>query len=556
MTASPSMPSAIVQAPLYDLAALNSVKKLGNLITALRDDVFREGMDFGKIPGTGEKPTLLLPGMEKLMRALNVVPNFIERHVIRDYDRPLFHYEYECQLVDIETGKMIPGGLGIGLCTSMESAFRWRQSERVCPNCGKPAIIKGKAEYGGGWVCFDKKGGCKSKFSDNDPAIIDQKVGRVENPDIFDQVNSIMKRGKKRALADAIKGAANVSEMFTVDLEDFYDIEQPLVVEGRATEVKTTPITVAVKAVEEAPKLVEEAAPAPTFDKNKWDAVSAKAWYDARIGHADFNEPTKDDIFNALHIKVKLSEFKDGGWDAADAALKAYFGTPVDQRYAPVRDADVRLGTKGAKLAANVQVEVPDPVVEGAFTYRPATAEDIIEFIEDNNISDEVVDAMIEDNIQDLAGDPNIKFAENLVQHGNVPTRQWFEPKPDAPVAPAAPPPPFKKDDMKNLLVEGRVHMQQIGKSANSVCYSFKVIGDLGAPDGVPDKRIEFAECMSRKVFDGTKIDTSKWPKDDPKVQSDEGLWLDLGWTKSKVTFVFACEYNGKGGWIIKGVTE
>jgi hypothetical protein len=133
--------------------------------------------------------------------------------------------------------------------------------------------------------------------------------------------------------------------------------------------------------------------------------------------------------------------------------------------------------------------------------------------------------------------------------------RQWFEPKPEAPIAPAAPP-EFKKDDMKNLLVEGRVHMQQIGKSANSVCYSFKVIGDLGTPDGVPDKRIEFAECMSRKVFDGTKIDTSKWPKDDPKVQSDEGLWLDLGWAKSKVTFVFKCEFNGKGGWIIKGVSE
>jgi hypothetical protein len=284
-----------------------------------------------------------------------------------------------------------------------------------------------------------------------------------------------------------------------------------------------------IEAPEEAPKLVEEAAPAPAFDKNKWDAVSAKAWYDARISHADFNEPTKDDIFNALHIKVKLSEFKDGGWAAADAALKAYFGTPVDQRYAPVRDADVRLGTKGAKLAT----ETPSP-----------TAEDINKFIADNEIPDAVVDAIIEDNIQDLATPAPAPVA-----------RQWFEPKPEAPIAPAAPP-EFKKDDMKNLLVEGRVHMQQIGKSANSVCYSFKVIGDLGTPDGVPDKRIEFAECMSRKVFDGTKIDTSKWPKDDPKVQSDEGLWLDLGWAKSKVTFVFKCEFNGKGGWIIKGVSE
>lgn len=32
---------------------------------------------------------------------------------------------------------------------------------KACPECGKSnAVIKGKEEYGGGWVCFKKKGGC------------------------------------------------------------------------------------------------------------------------------------------------------------------------------------------------------------------------------------------------------------------------------------------------------------------------------------------------------------------------------------------------------------
>jgi hypothetical protein len=35
-----------------------------------------------------------------------------------------------------------------------------------CPTCGVNAIIKGKEEYGGGWLCFKKKGGCGDKFTE------------------------------------------------------------------------------------------------------------------------------------------------------------------------------------------------------------------------------------------------------------------------------------------------------------------------------------------------------------------------------------------------------
>lgn len=35
---------------------------------------------------------------------------------------------------------------------------------RVCPFCGKDTIIKGRAEFGGGWVCYTKKGGCGYKW--------------------------------------------------------------------------------------------------------------------------------------------------------------------------------------------------------------------------------------------------------------------------------------------------------------------------------------------------------------------------------------------------------
>jgi hypothetical protein len=41
-----------------------------------------------------------------------------------------------------------------------------RQEMRVCPVCGEKTIIKGKEQYGGGYVCWIKKGGCGSKFQD------------------------------------------------------------------------------------------------------------------------------------------------------------------------------------------------------------------------------------------------------------------------------------------------------------------------------------------------------------------------------------------------------
>lgn len=204
--------------------ALGEVKSLYQIVSDLYKNMLKPDLDYGVIPGTGNKPTLLLPGMEKLMRALNAVPRYIEKRVITDYDvdKPLFHYEYECQLIDADTGQFIPGGIGIGLCTSMESAFRWRKAERVCPTCGQPLRkSKGKEEY----YCWTKTGGCGATFATNDPQVAGQEVGRIPNPDIFDQVNAICKRAQKRALASAVKGAAAVSEFFTVDVEDFIDAE-------------------------------------------------------------------------------------------------------------------------------------------------------------------------------------------------------------------------------------------------------------------------------------------------------------------------------------------
>ena len=43
----------------------------------------------------------------------------------------------------------------------------------LCPVCGKDAIIQGKPEYGGGWLCYKQKGGCGAKFTTY-PALVQE----------------------------------------------------------------------------------------------------------------------------------------------------------------------------------------------------------------------------------------------------------------------------------------------------------------------------------------------------------------------------------------------
>lgn len=184
--------------------------------------MLKEGTDYGKVPGS-DKPTLLKPGAEKLSSFFGLSPRFITVEKVEDWTgeqhggEPFFYYRYKCQLY--RGDNLIAEGEGS--CNSWEKKYRYRQSERTCPTCGKSTIIKGKAEYGGGWVCFARKGGCGAKFKDTDPAIVNQVTGQIKNPDPADIVNTIQKMAQKRALVAPVLLATNASERFTQDIEDF-----------------------------------------------------------------------------------------------------------------------------------------------------------------------------------------------------------------------------------------------------------------------------------------------------------------------------------------------
>lgn len=207
-------------------------------LTKFVSEMLVEGHDFGKIPGAGDKPTLLKPGSEKLATFFGLTPVFVLQDHVEDWTgsdhngEPFFYYRYKCELWRM--GNLI--ATSEGSCNSHEVKYRYRKGERVCPQCGATAIIKGKAEYGGGWLCFGKRGGCGAKFQEGDPSIVGQETGRILNPDVADQVNTLQKMSQKRSLIASVLLAVNASEFFTQDIEDMADF-----IDATATVVESTP---------------------------------------------------------------------------------------------------------------------------------------------------------------------------------------------------------------------------------------------------------------------------------------------------------------------------
>jgi hypothetical protein len=190
-----------------------------NLIQHILREVMQKDQHFGVIPGTGTKPTLLKAGAEKLCLTFRLDPQY---EIEQQRDGQHLTIVSKCILYHIPSGQRF--GSGMGSCSTHESKYAYRQSARKCPACGAESIIQGKKEYGGGWLCFTKKGGCNAKFADTDGLITSQIVGRVPNEDIADQYNTVLKMANKRSLVAAVLNATAASDIFTQDIEDM----QPL----------------------------------------------------------------------------------------------------------------------------------------------------------------------------------------------------------------------------------------------------------------------------------------------------------------------------------------
>lgn len=154
---------------LMELINSNDVQTVKNQLNAINqfqevvNQTLKKGKDYGEIPGTGSKPTLLKAGAEKIFMLMGLSSKFDIIDKQEDWENGFFQYTFKTTL--IKDGMIITEGLG-------------------------SANTKEK------------------KYIKNDG---------------FSIQNTILKMAKKRSEVDAALTVGSLSDLFTQDIEDMVD---------------------------------------------------------------------------------------------------------------------------------------------------------------------------------------------------------------------------------------------------------------------------------------------------------------------------------------------
>lgn len=204
-------------------------RSIANFQALVRENM-HEGIDYAKLPGQA-KECLLKPGAEKTVRLLSLSDEYTILDRQEDWAKGFFRYFMKCQLVTIEGRILITEGFGE--CNSYEAKYRWRWAS------------ENELSFGTKKETLVKKEDIKWYFPSQVPAGLDPRkmlsrkittkngqapqygarttMYRVQNEDIYSQVNTLIKMAEKRALVDAALHAGRLSEIFTQDIDDIIE---------------------------------------------------------------------------------------------------------------------------------------------------------------------------------------------------------------------------------------------------------------------------------------------------------------------------------------------
>lgn len=175
-------------------ARLNEMKLKLSMVQNFMKEVMDVGFDYGIIPGT-DKPCLFKPGAEKMLNIWGFSSRIIDKkgNDTRDEKTGYYLAEITVQIAHIGSGTIVAEG--VGECCSFESKYRYRWLfENELP--------KGMDKTGLVSKTFESKAGKEyTKY-------------RVENMELVDQWNTILKMAHKRALVGATLTATGTSGIF------------------------------------------------------------------------------------------------------------------------------------------------------------------------------------------------------------------------------------------------------------------------------------------------------------------------------------------------------
>jgi ribosomal protein L37AE/L43A len=197
-------------------AQIANETQLRTILVSYMKEAMQEGHHFYRIDKKDDgKPTLSKEGAYNLCSIFKVTaldPDIFETW----HDDKQGHYTVRTRtrLVD-RSGAVI--ATGDGLATTKESKWAFRKSERTCPECGLANIRKSK---NGGWYCWKRTDGCGANFDAGDQRIESQETGRIDNENLPDLYNTVLKISGKRSYVDAVLKLPLVSELFGQDLDE------------------------------------------------------------------------------------------------------------------------------------------------------------------------------------------------------------------------------------------------------------------------------------------------------------------------------------------------
>lgn len=196
-----------------------------NLIQEVMREVMKDGEHYGKVPGCGDKPTLLQPGAQKLVMTFRLVPD-VESTVV-PMERGHREVRTKVRIYARGTNGDEHGpllGVGVGTCSTMEGKYRFRTGPVEFTDKPVPKQYwdlrssdpeKAKQLLGVGHV---------PKKNDQGIWMCAIQGGKVEHDNPADCYNTVEKISFKRALVSCTLNVTAASDIFAQDIEDMPEV--------------------------------------------------------------------------------------------------------------------------------------------------------------------------------------------------------------------------------------------------------------------------------------------------------------------------------------------
>lgn len=193
-------------------------KKVHNLL----NNVLKENVHYGKIPGAGDKKSLWQPGADKICLTFRFRPEFEETVTRLEHNH--IDVSTKCCLYHIPTGTKIAESYGS--CSTLESKYRYRTRATLTHIKVPPEYWKKKDPQ----VLLSKLKNTKVEVPEGaelgtgkstiDGTVYIAVIQKHEHENIGDLYNTVRKMSQKRSFTSATQKAVAASDLFTTDIED------------------------------------------------------------------------------------------------------------------------------------------------------------------------------------------------------------------------------------------------------------------------------------------------------------------------------------------------